>query len=309
MPTVVITGATRGLGRIAAVELARRGARLVLTARNPSRARDTVAEIRATTPTARVEVIPVDLSAMGDVARAGAAITAAHPSIDALVNNAGLHAFRQRVTDDGLPEMMAVNYLAPWLLTHTLLPSLTRTPGSRVISVASEASRRHGTLTLPHDLTDTTPFTARESSPVYGRSKLLDIMFSLELARRLRDTPTSANCLDPGFNVTGLGRELRGAAALERTLRALRIGDPRRGAGLIVRLATDPAFAGVSGGYYTVRHDRALIPAAPADDQDARARLWDQTEELLRPHLRPSTATPANQAPPARTPPGRRPSA
>lgn len=292
MPTIVITGATSGLGRIAAVELARQGARLVLTARNASRAQETVAEIQAAAPSAVVDVVPVDLTVMADVVQAGEAIAARYPSIDVLVNNAGLHAFAQRVTTDGYPEMVSVNYFAPWLLTRALLPALTRTPGSRIVNVASEASRRHGTLTIPGDLTDTMPFTARESSPLYGKSKLLDIMFSLELAQRLHGAPTTVNCLDPGFNVTGLGRELRGAAALEKVLTALRIGDPRRGAGLIVKLATDPAFDGATGGYYTVRNTRALTPVSPADDEGTRGRLWQETEQVLRPYIEAGNPSP-----------------
>jgi len=292
MPTIVITGATSGLGRIAATELARQGARLVLTARNASRAQETVAEIQAAVPSASIDVIPVDLTVMADVTHAGETIVERYPSIDVLINNAGLHAFAQRATTDGYPEMIAVNYFAPWLLTRALLPALTRTPGSRIVNVASEASRRHGTLTLPADLTDTTAFTARESSPLYGKSKLLDIMFSLELARRLEGTPTTVNCLDPGFNVTGLGRELRGAGTLEKILRTLRVGDPCRGAGLIVKLATDPTFDGVTGGYYTVKNTRALRPVFPADDDGARRHLWRETEQLLRPYIDTSSPGP-----------------
>ena len=125
--------------------------------------------------------------------------------------------------------MVAVNYFAPWLLTRELLPTLTKTPGARIVNVGSEASRRHGVLTLPEDLTETTAFTARGSSPLYGKSKLLDIMFTLELARRIEGTGVTANVLDPGFNVTGLGRELGFAAPLEKILTHLHIGDPRRG--------------------------------------------------------------------------------
>lgn len=280
-PTIVITGATGGLGRLAAIELARQGARLVITARSPERAADAVARIEAAAPGAEVSVVEVDLTRLHDVRRAGQEIAAANPSIDVLVNNAGVHAFEQRLTPDGLPEMVAVNYLAPWLLTRELLPVLRTTPRARVVTVASEASRRHGVLDLPGDLIDTAPFTARGSSPLYGKSKLLDIMFTLELARRLEGTGVTATCLDPGFNVTGLGRELGFAAPLERLLRLLHIGDPSRGAGLIVRLATDPAFAGRTGEYYTVRHTRRLEPAAPAGDREWQARLWAETERLV----------------------------
>lgn len=283
-PTIVITGATSGLGRIAATELARRGARLVLTARSAERAEETRAEIQAAAPDTKVDVLLVDLTRTADVRRVGKEIADHYDHIDVLINNAGVHAFEQCITTDGYPEMVAVNYFAPWLLTRELLPTLVKTPGARIVNVGSEASRRHGTLTLPSDLTDTAPFTARGSSPLYGKSKLLDIMFTLELARRIEGTGVTANVLDPGFNVTGLGRELGFAAPLEKILTRLHIGDPRRGAGLIVKLATDPYFTGQSGGYYTVKDTKRLIPIHPGSDTEWQAQLWTDTERLLDKH-------------------------
>jgi NAD(P)-dependent dehydrogenase (short-subunit alcohol dehydrogenase family) len=280
-PTIVITGATSGLGRLAAVELGRQGARIAITARSLERAETTRQQIQAAAPGAQVDVFLADFTRMADVHRAGQQIASSYDSIDVLVNNAGIHAFSQRTTPDGYPEMVAVNYLAPWLLTRELLPTLTQTPSARIVNVASETSRRHGTLMLPHDLTDSAPFSARGSSRLYGKSKLLDIMFTLELARRLDGTGATANCLDPGFNVTGLGRELGFAAPLEKIFNRCKIGNPARGAGLIVKLATDPAFAGRSGGYFTVKKTRALNPASPADDDGVRQQLWHDTEELL----------------------------
>jgi NAD(P)-dependent dehydrogenase (short-subunit alcohol dehydrogenase family) len=280
-PTIVITGATSGLGRIAATEFAQQGAHLVLTARNSDRAEATRAGIQLAAPGTEVDVFDVDFTRMADVRRVGRAIAERHGRIDVLVNNAGVHAFEQRVTTDGHSEMVAVNYFAPWLLTRELLPSLAATRGARIVNVGSEASRRHGVLTLPADLTDTEPFTARGSSALYGKSKLLDIMFTLELARRIEGTGVTANVLDPGFNVTGLGRELGFAAPLEKVLTRFHVGDPRRGAGLIVKLATDPSFAGQSGGYYTVKGTKRIVPVHPGDDPVWQGRLWTETERLL----------------------------
>ncbi|MBN9208361.1 MAG: hypothetical protein J0H96_06810 [Microbacterium ginsengisoli] len=106
-------------------------------------------------------------------------------------------------------------------------------------------------------------------------------MFTMELARRLADTQITVNCLDPGFNVTGLGRELRFADALERVLKALRIGDPDRGADLIVALATDPQYAGETGLYVTARGHQRITPAPPGDDPLMQRRLWHDTTALL----------------------------
>jgi NAD(P)-dependent dehydrogenase (short-subunit alcohol dehydrogenase family) len=278
---VVITGATSGIGRVAAIELARSGANLGITARSQERANATLAEIRAAAPGSEVDVFLADFTRMDSVRRAGAEIAARYDRIDVLINNAGIHAFEQRITADGYPEMIAVNYFAPWLLTRALLPILIKTKGARIVNVASESSRRHGTLSLPGDLTDTAPFGARASSPLYGKSKLLDIMFTLELARRIEGTGVTANCLDPAFNVTSLGRELGFAVALERLLTFLHIGDPAHGAGLIVKLATDARFDGQSGGYYTVKDTRRLTPVHPAEDIDLQARLWADTEKLI----------------------------
>jgi NAD(P)-dependent dehydrogenase (short-subunit alcohol dehydrogenase family) len=281
MPTIVLTGATSGLGRLAALDLAKRGVRLAITARNADRAEQTLAEIHATAPRTHVDVFLVDLTRVNDVRRVGKEIAERYENIDVLINNAGVHAFEQRITQDGYPEMVAVNYLAPWILTRELLPTLTGTVGARIVNVASEASRRHGILSLPADLTDTDPFTARGSSPLYGKSKLLDIMFTLELARRIEGTGVTANCIDPGFNVTGLGRELGFAAPLEKLLTRLHIGDPSRGAGLIVKLATDPSFSSTNGGYFTVRNTKQLTPVHPAGDPEWESRLWADTEKLL----------------------------
>lgn len=277
----MITGATSGLGRLAAIELAKRGANLVLTARNLERAEAARAEITTAAPGTQVDIFLVDLTSTSDVRRVGKEIAAHYDHIDVLINNAGIHAFEQRITRDGYPEMVMVNYFAPWLLTRELLPSLASTPGARVVIVGSEASRRHGVLRLPNDLTDTEPFTARGSSALYGKSKLLAIMFTLELARRIDDTGVTANCLDPGFNVTGLGRELSFAAPLGKILTRLHIGDPANGAGLIVKLSTDPDFTGRSGGYYTAKGTKHLVPVHPGNDVDLQAQLWTDTERLL----------------------------
>ncbi|MFE7225256.1 SDR family NAD(P)-dependent oxidoreductase [Nocardioides sp. NPDC057577] len=280
-PTIVVTGATGGLGALATTSLAATGARLILVARSAERAEQTISSLRDST-SVEPEVFLADLSRPAEVRRAGEEIRSRHERIDVLINNAGLHAFEPRLTDDGLPEMVAVNYLAPFVLTRELLPSLLRSPAGRVVNVASEASRRHGDFRIPDVLTDTSPFTARGSSERYGQSKLLDIMFTLTLARRLADTTVTANCVDPGFNVTGLGRELPFAAGLEQVLRTLRVGDPARGAGLIVDLATEARYAGRTGLYVTEKRRRELVPVDPATDAAAQDELWRSTEQLLR---------------------------
>lgn len=281
-PIVVITGATSGIGQLAAIELARRGAHLVLTARNEQRAEETKKTIKELVPNTQVNFFFGDLSLMKDVKCIGNEIKASYPKIDVLVNNAGLHGFKQRITSDGLAEMIAVNYFAPWLLTHTLLLPLMNSKHARIVNVASEASRNHGKLTLPEDLTDTSDFTARGSSIIYGKTKLLNIMYTEELGRQLDGTGVTVNALNPGFNVTGLGRELGFSSALARILNALHIGDPRKGADIIVRLATESQYQGVTCGYFNVGTGKPIVPAYPGGDITMQHQLWSATKEWLQ---------------------------
>ncbi|WP_342565547.1 SDR family NAD(P)-dependent oxidoreductase [Paenibacillus sp. FSL R7-0345] len=280
-PVAVITGATSGLGQLAAIELARHGFRLILTARSKERAEATATKIRQYTPGAQIDFYYGDLSLMKDVHRVGQEILSAHAVIDVLLNNAGIHAFELRVTAEGFGEMVAVNYFAPWLLTQILQPSLMKAGQARVVNVASEASRRHGILQLPGDLSDTSSFTARGSSALYGKTKLLNIMFTAELARRWTGSGITVNALNPGFNVTGLGRELRFAGAIERMLKILHIGDPCRGTDIIIRLILEPEYGKVTGGYFNVGTGRSIEPVFPGNDAVQQKKLWEATEDLL----------------------------
>ncbi|WP_371782640.1 SDR family NAD(P)-dependent oxidoreductase [Streptosporangium subroseum] len=284
-PVIVMTGATNGLGRLAAFDLARGGAHLVLIARSEQKADTLRREIERVAPGTTVDVFLADLSLLGDVHRVGRRIDAHCPRIDVLINNAGLHAFSQRVTSEGFAEMTAVNYLAPWLLTDVLRDKLTASTPARIVTVASRASLHAGDLSPLRDLTDTADYTRRESGPLYGRTKLMDIMFTQELGRRLEGTGVAVTCCCPGFNVTGLGRELPFSGALEKVLTTLHLGDPRRGAEIIVRLATDPAFAGITGGYFAAKNAQPLPYPQAGRDETAQRTLWNVTAELLLPYV------------------------
>jgi NAD(P)-dependent dehydrogenase (short-subunit alcohol dehydrogenase family) len=280
-PVVIVTGATNGLGRIAALELARWGAHLGVVARSQAKVDELRREIELLAPGTPVDAFIADLTSLRDVRRAGKEIDARYERIDVLINNAGVHAFSQRITPDGFAEMVAVNYLAPWVLTNTLRDKLVASAPARVVTVASEGARRAGRIDPLPDLTATATYTRREAMTLYFRSKLMDIMFTQELGRRLAGTGVTANCCDPGFNVSGLGRDLPFAGVLERLLRALRIGDPRRGAGIIVRLATDPAFAETTSGYFSVKDAAPLACPEPGRSRRIQADLWETTATLL----------------------------
>jgi NAD(P)-dependent dehydrogenase (short-subunit alcohol dehydrogenase family) len=267
-PTIVITGATSGIGQRAAIAIARQGAHLVLTARSQAKADATLTMIEAAAPGTRVDVHFGDFSDLTSVATLGREIAARHERIDVLINNAGIHAFTPRVTVDGYSEMIAVNYLAPWVLTSILRETLVRSAPSRIVTVASEASRQGASFD---------PLVVLGSAATYGQTKLMNIMFSLELSHQLSGSGVAVNCLCPGFNVTGLGRELWFAAPLERLLTWLKIGDPERGASIIVRLASDPAFAEVTGSYFSVKEAQPIVPVALGADRGAQQTLWQAT--------------------------------
>jgi NAD(P)-dependent dehydrogenase (short-subunit alcohol dehydrogenase family) len=265
-PVAVITGATNGLGRLVALDLARQGFQLGIVARSREKADAVMREIQSAAPGTRTTAFFADLTSMQEVARVGNRIADCYPTIDVLINNAGLHAFSARITAEGIDEMTAVNYLAPWILTNTLLNKVT----GRIVTVASEAAQQAGSIDPSHDLTRTDHYTRRESLARYGRTKLMDIMFSQELARRLGTGVTS-----------GLGRELSFAGTLARILNTFRIGDPRRGAAIITRLATDPVLAGTTGTYLSVKNAARLECPEPGRGPAIQQELWQATAEVV----------------------------
>jgi NAD(P)-dependent dehydrogenase (short-subunit alcohol dehydrogenase family) len=289
-PVIVMTGATNGMGRLATLELARRGARLGIVARSRPKADALLQEVEQAAPGTPIDVFQADLSLLAEVRRAGEEIAAHYPRIDVLINNAGLHAFSQRVTSEGYAEMTAVNYLAPWVLTDALRDRLTASAPARIVTVASRASLRAGTIDPLRDLTDTAVFTRRGSSPRYGRSKLMDVMFTQELGRQLQGAGVAVTCCCPGFNATGLGRELPLAGALEKILTALNIGNPRHGAEIIVKLATDPGFAGSTGGYFAAKTAEPLQCPEIGRDEAVQRALWEATAELVHDIRQPHSA-------------------
>ncbi|MFF7598482.1 SDR family NAD(P)-dependent oxidoreductase [Streptomyces mirabilis] len=289
-PVIVMTGATNGMGRLAALDLARRGAHLGIVARSRPKADALRAEIERAAPGTPIDVFRADLSLLAEVRRAGEEIAARYPRIDVLINNAGLHAFSQRVTSEGYAEMTAVNYLAPWVLTDALRDRLTASAPARIVTVASRASLRADSIDPLLDLTDTADFTRVGSSPRYGRSKLMDIMFTQELGRRLQGAGVAVTCCCPGFNATGLGRELPLAGALERALTALGIGNPQHGADIIVKLATDPEFADSAGGYFAAKSAKPLQCPQVGRGEAVQRALWEATAELVHDIRRPHNA-------------------
>jgi retinol dehydrogenase 12 len=267
----VVTGATSGIGKAAATALARLGAQVVLVGRDRGRAEATAAQIGpvAAHPPA-VEI--ADLASLDQV-RALAARLAALERIDVLVNNAGLVLGEHRITPDGFEHVFAVNHLAPFLLTNLLLPKLTASAPARVVTVTSDA---HSAARL--DLDNPNLEHGWDSWRSYANSKLANILFTRELARRLQGSGVTANCAHPGVVRTGFGREARPLLRLGVTLARPFLLSPERGADTIVYLASSPEVAEATGGYYVKRRRRE--PSAAARDDSAARKLWEISEEL-----------------------------
>jgi len=269
---VVMTGATSGIGRIAAGELAAQGARLVLVARDQVRADATLAQLRERGPKAHRAHI-ADLSRLADIKRVGAEIAASEPRIDVLINNAGNVFGKRELTGDGLERTFATNHVAYFLLTQALRERLIAAAPARIVMTASAAHKGRSL-----DFDDLQFAKGYRPQSAYGRSKLCNILFTRELARRLAGTGVTANCLHPGFVRTNLGQRGGGVFGGLVRLAMLFAGSPERGARTIVYLAGSPEVAQVSGGYFA--DCRPATPSAQAQDDSAAARLWNETERL-----------------------------
>jgi retinol dehydrogenase 12 len=274
MPTVILTGATRGIGRAAAVELAGRGAELGIVGRDPARVRATAEEARASGGGAPVNEHVADLERMDEVRRLAADLLEAYPRIDVLANNAGAMFTSRHVTPDGLERTFALNHLAPFLLTNLLLERLTASR-ARVVTTASDA-HKGGVL----DLDDLQSERGRfRPGRVYGTTKLCNILFTRELQRR--NPAIAANCFHPGVIRSGFGKNDGTLVRLSLTLAGPFMRSPESGAGSLVWLALDPG-AGELGGQY-VEDRRPVRPSAQAQDDHLAAELWDRSEELTAP--------------------------
>jgi NAD(P)-dependent dehydrogenase (short-subunit alcohol dehydrogenase family) len=269
--TIVITGATSGIGEIAALRLAERGARIVLIARDRARAENTLQRLRTANRDAAHTAHYADLTLLGEMRRVALEIAQAEPRIDVLINNAGFGRAGRRMTSDGLEIMFATNHMAYFIITNLLLERLCSTPGARIVSTAS-AAHRSGKLN-PMQFSDPSRIGG------YGTSKLCNILFTRELARRLAGTGVTANCLHPGFVATRFGDNtgpiLRAIVGLMK--RAIAIS-PEEGAKTIVYLASSPEVANESGGYYF--ECKRTQPNAAARDDAKASELWKLSAKL-----------------------------
>jgi NAD(P)-dependent dehydrogenase (short-subunit alcohol dehydrogenase family) len=266
---VVITGATSGIGRIAAEALAAQGARIVLVARDEARAESVVARLREVAPQVAHRAHIGDLLSLADTKRVGDRIAAEESRIDVLINNAGNIFARRALTADGMERTFALNHMAYFLLTHQLRDRLVASAPARIVNTASAAHRGNvldfGDLQMEKRYR---PLTA------YGRSKLANILFTRELARHLAGTGVTTNCLHPGFVATRFGQSEGGVLAAMVSLSMVFASKPERGAKTIVHLAASPDAAAVTGGYFV--DCREVVPSRKAQDDVAARRLWQE---------------------------------
>ena len=232
--TVLITGATGGIGLAAAVAMARQGAHLVLVGRNQTRGLDAISEIRRRAGSDRAEFLRADFSSLAEVRRLALVLVAEDRPLHVLVNNAGTMNTSRKLTIDGFEEMFAVNHLAHFLLTRLLLPRLQACAPSRIVHVASNAHSFCKEIRW-HDLSHEREFSA---FPAYGHSKLANILFSNELARRLRGTGVTSNALHPGAVATGIGSNNGIAGRVVPLLLKPFFRSPARGAATTIYLAS-----------------------------------------------------------------------
>ena len=272
---MVLTGGTSGIGEAAALQLATMGARLVLVARDASRAEATLKRFKTVSPETEHTSHLADLSLVSETQRVGREVAAAEPRIDVLINNAGLICARRQVTAEGYELTFATNHLAYFVLTQALLPRLLASAPARIVNTASEVHRGakldFNVLQSQHGYS---------GFGVYAKSKLANVLFTRELARRLSGSGVTANSLHPGVVASrfGLPREGQGGdPSSARFLSAYGIS-PEEGAETIVYLASSADAAKASGQYFN--QCRAVTPSKEAQDRAMAQRLWEESEQL-----------------------------
>lgn len=271
--TIVITGASSGIGKAAAVALGAMGARLVLVCRNAGRGGIAVDEVRRAGGTA--ELVLADLSAQAQVRAAASRVLERCPRIDALVNNAGAMHQKREVTVDGIERTFATNHLAYFLLTSLLSERLKASAPSRVVNVSSDAHRA-AAAGLPFD--DLNAERSYNMWLAYAHSKLANILFTRELARRMDGSGVVANAMHPGVVATGFGMNTTGLLNAAMRVGQLFMLTPEKGADTIVHLASAPEAGSATGKYFYRRREKA--PRPNALDDEAAKTLWDLSERL-----------------------------
>jgi retinol dehydrogenase-12 len=270
---VLVTGATSGMGTVTARRLAEQGATVVLVGRDAEKTQATVREIQKRVPTSDVRSLVADLSSLAQVRALAQAYRDSSPRLDVLIHNAGGMFGKRQLSADGLEMTFALNYFAPFLLTHLLLDTLKASAPSRVITVASA---QHAGKQVPFE--DMTHQKGYKPLQVYAESKLMAIMFTYALARRLHGTGVTANALHPGVVATDFGKDAGGMWPAMFTVLAPLSLSPEKGARTAIYLASSPDVADVSGQYFV--KSKAARSSSASNDVASQERLWTLSEQV-----------------------------
>lgn len=268
--TCIVTGANAGIGKETALGLAKLGATVVMVCRDRERSEEALREIKQTSANDRVELMLCDFSSQNSIRRFAQDFKLRHQRLDVLVNNAGVVLRVRSMTEDGLESTFAINHLGYFLLTNLLLDVLKASAPSRIVSVASTA-HKFGKL----DINGWPSGRDYSAFGAYANSKLANVLFTYELARRLKGTGVTANCLHPG----GVGTNLfRGLPKFLQVLIKLVTISPERGARTSIYLASSPEVEGVTGKYFA--RSRQQESSEPSRNEEAARRLWELSEDL-----------------------------
>jgi len=273
--TCIITGATAGIGLEAATRLGALGARLILVGRDSRKGEAALAKLRTRVPGVAAEMHYADLSRRTEIRRLALELLRASPRIDVLLNNAGAYFVERSTTEDGLEQTFALNHMGYFLLTHLLRDRIAASAPARIVNVASEAHRRTTSL----DFGDLQTVRRYSGWKAYQRSKLCNILFTRELARRLAGSGVTANCLHPGFVASSFGDNNKGLFRVGiGVLKLVRGITVEQGAETPVYVATAPELATTSGRYFDRCRERA--PSEAGRNDEAASRLWRESERF-----------------------------
>ncbi len=273
--TVLLTGATSGIGLEAAVKLARLGAQVVMVARDPAKGETAVAAVRTRSASHAVSLLLCDFASQAAIRQLASDYRARYARLDILVNNAGSVSSKRKTTVDGLEQTFAVNHLGYFLLTHLLLDLLEKSAPARIVNVTS-TGHRQGDMDFDNLQFQKGGYRIMKA---YCRSKLGNVLFTAELARRLAGTGVTTNCVHPGIVATQIWSRAPWFARPIIAVRKLFMLTPEEGGDTIVYLATSPELDGQSGGYY--EDNRRVQPGRLAQDQALAKKLWDVSAKLV----------------------------